>query len=100
MDELPDVLKVMRGIADGETPECQVDKSILIFNDKHVYSSSFKLALAVSLFEQGKISSCLAAEMAEMPLQLFLERVSAMGIPVVNYDPADLERELRAFGLI
>lgn len=52
------------------------------------------VALAVSLFKDGKLTSARAARLARMSLEAFLAHVSAQGIPVVDYDPAELDDEL------
>jgi predicted HTH domain antitoxin len=54
-------------------------------------------ALAVSLFKNGDVTSARAAKLARMSLVDFLAYLSAQGIPVVDYDPAELEQELAAF---
>jgi predicted HTH domain antitoxin len=54
-------------------------------------------ALAVNLFKSGAITSGRAAKLARMSLPEFLAHLSAQGIPVVDYDPAELEQELAAF---
>jgi hypothetical protein len=54
-------------------------------------------SLALSLFRQGDISSGRAARLAGMTRPEFLEYASNMGVPVVDYDPAELDEELSAF---
>lgn len=54
-------------------------------------------ALAVTLFKSGELSPARAAKLARMSLPQFLAHLSARGIPVVDYDPAELEQELAAF---
>jgi predicted HTH domain antitoxin len=54
-------------------------------------------SLAVSLFKNGDLTSARAARLARMSLPQFLAHVSAQGIPVVDYDPAELEQELVTF---
>lgn len=54
-------------------------------------------ALAVSLFKGGHLPPARAAKLARMSLPQFLAHLSAQGIPVVDYDPAELEQELAAF---
>jgi predicted HTH domain antitoxin len=55
-------------------------------------------ALAVSLFKNGVVTSARAAKLAGMSLPAFLAHLSAQGIPVVDYAPAELEQELAVFG--
>jgi predicted HTH domain antitoxin len=54
-------------------------------------------ALAAKLFKSGGITSARAAKVARMSLPDFLEYLSTQGIPVVDYDPAELKQELAAF---
>jgi len=54
-------------------------------------------ALAVSLFKSGAVTSARAAKLAGMSLQAFLAHLSAQGIPVADYAPAELEQELAVF---
>jgi len=49
-----------------------------------------QLLLAVKLFETGKLSIGQAANL----LKTFIELLSKMGIPVINYPDEDLEREI------
>ena len=51
-------------------------------------------ALALQLFNQGTITSARAAKIANMPLADFLADISMMDIPVVDYDPDELDSEL------
>lgn len=54
-------------------------------------------ALAVNLFKSGDITCARAAKLARMSLPQFLAHLSAQGIAVVDYDPAELVQELAAF---
>jgi predicted HTH domain antitoxin len=53
-------------------------------------------ALAVKLFKSGELTPARAAKLAQMSLPQFLAHLSAQGIPVVDYDPAELEQEFAA----
>ena len=53
-----------------------------------------KLLLAVKLFEVGKVSVGQAAKIAEISKRAFLDLLGRYGIPVFNYSPEDLRREL------
>ncbi len=57
-------------------------------------------ALAVSLFKSGEITSVRAAKLARMSLPQFLEHLSAQGIAVVDYEPAELVQELASFDAV
>ena len=52
------------------------------------------LLLTIKLFEEGKVSLGYAAKMAGYSKRTFMELLGKKGIPVFNYDPEDLEREL------
>lgn len=56
--------------------------------------------LAVSLFKSGEITSARAAKLARMSLPQFLEHLSAQGIAVVDYEPAELSQELTSFDVV
>lgn len=53
-----------------------------------------QLLLAVKLFETGKLSIGQAAKLAGYSKRTFIELLSKMGIPVINYPSEDLEREI------
>ena len=53
------------------------------------------LLLTMKLFEEGKISLGYAAKMAGYTKRTYMELLGKKGIPIFNYDPEDLERELK-----
>lgn len=53
-----------------------------------------QLLLAVKLFETGKLSIGQAAILAGYSKRTFIELLSKMGVPVINYPAEDLEREI------
>lgn len=53
-----------------------------------------KLLLAVKLFETGKLSIGQAAKLAGYSKRTFIELLSKMGVPVIDYPAEDLEREI------
>ena len=58
------------------------------------------LLLSVQLFEDGKVSLGTAARMAGYSKRTYLEILGRRGVPVFNYDPGELDRDLetiRAF---
>ena len=67
--------------------------------DERLLQAGVHVALAVNLFKSGDLTPGRAALLAGMSYPEFLEYVSALGIPVVDYDPAELERELEVFGV-
>lgn len=60
----------------------------------NISSEEAKLLLAAKLFETNKLSLGQAAKLAGYSKSTFIELLSKMGIPVVNYPPEDLEREM------
>lgn len=65
--------------------------------DDTVLQHGVLVAMAEKLFKSGDLSLGKAAKLAKMSLHAFTEHVSQLGIPVVNYDPAELETELEYF---
>ncbi|NOZ05717.1 MAG: UPF0175 family protein [Chloroflexi bacterium] len=57
-------------------------------------SSDLRLYSALLLFQQGKLSSGAAAEMAGVPRVLFLDLCAEYGIPVSQITVEDLRREV------
>ena len=53
-----------------------------------------KLEAGIALFHAGKISSGRACEFADIDRYRFYEECAKRDIPVVNYDPGELEAEL------
>jgi len=58
------------------------------------FKDEAQLLLAVKLFETGKLSIGQAAKLAGYSKRTFIELLSKMGIPVINYPDEDLEREI------
>jgi predicted HTH domain antitoxin len=56
-----------------------------------------RAALAIHLFLEGVISIGKAAQLADEPRVNFEWLLSQMGLPVVTYDVADYEQDLKAF---
>ncbi len=54
-----------------------------------------RLLLAIKLYEEGRVSLGKAAEIAGYSKRAFIERLSQHHIPVVNYNPDELEREIQ-----
>ena len=59
-----------------------------------------QLLLAVKLFETGKLSIGQAAKLAGYSKRTFIELLSNMGVPVINYPAEDLEREISLWVLL
>ena len=66
--------------------------------DEQMLHTGVHVAMAVHLFKSGDLTPGRAAALTGMDYLEFLGHVSALGIPVVDYDPADLEQELKVLG--
>ena len=53
-----------------------------------------RLLLMVKLFETGKLSVGQAAELAGYSKPTFIELLSKLGVPVIDYPPEELGQEL------
>lgn len=53
-----------------------------------------RLLLSIKLFEEGLVSLGKAAEMAGLSRRKYLELLGQRGIPIFNYPPEELDREL------
>jgi predicted HTH domain antitoxin len=53
-----------------------------------------KILLAVKSFEVGKLTLGQAARLAELSRRSFLEILGRYKVPIFNYSPEDLRREL------
>ena len=62
--------------------------------DEHLLESGVTVALACRLFAEKALSFGKAARLAGLSPQSFIEQLGAMGIPAVDYDPAELDSEL------
>ena len=59
-----------------------------------ISSDEAKLLLAAKLYEIGKLSLGKAAKLAGYSKGTFIELISKMGIPVINYPAEELDREI------
>lgn len=66
--------------------------------DETLIRQGVATALAVQLFRNHAISLGSAARMAGTSLEAFMETLGALGIPVIDYEPDDLARELDSLG--
>lgn len=51
-------------------------------------------ALAINLYQEGNIALGKAAKIAGISLEAFMEKLSALAIPIVDYPPSELDEEL------
>jgi prevent-host-death family protein len=54
------------------------------------------VALAIQLFAEKTVSLGKAAKLARLPIEDFITRLGARGIPAVDYPPGELDEELAA----
>ena len=54
------------------------------------FETEAKMAMAAKLYEMGKISSGVAADMLGMSRELFLLQLSRYGVSAMNFDPGEL----------
>ena len=62
--------------------------------DEHLLESGVTVALACRLFAEKALSLGKAARLAGLSPQSFIDRLGAMGIPAVDYEPAEIDSEL------
>lgn len=62
--------------------------------DEKMLKEGVKLALAVKMVAEGILSPAHAASFADEPLETFMFHLSKAAIPVVNYEPDELDKEL------
>lgn len=60
----------------------------------HISTNEARLLLCIKLYEADRISLGKAAELAGSSKWAFMELLAEQGIPVINYSPDELEREL------
>ncbi len=58
-------------------------------------AAQMRLAAALRFFRTRKLSFGTAAEFAGLSRDRFAEALAEEGIPIIDYDPADLARELK-----
>lgn len=75
-------------VTKNDTTELTVE---LPFN---VTNEEARLALAVRLFEKGRVSLGQAAKLAGFSKRAFIDVLGREGIPVVNYPAAELAEEM------
>jgi len=64
---------------------------------RKIMVENIQLEQAVDRFKSGELSLGGAAKLANLSIVEFSEHVSRLGIPLVNYDPSELEAELDYF---
>ncbi len=64
--------------------------------DERLLRHGVARALALHLFEGGRVTLVRAAKLAEMSVEEFVELVGEAGIDAVSYPPEELEAEIEA----
>lgn len=54
-----------------------------------------RFLLVAKLFELGRVSTGRGAELCGLPIVIFMQKLSAIGIPVISYPVEELREELR-----
>jgi prevent-host-death family protein len=65
--------------------------------DAHLLAEGVTVALAAKMFAEGAISLGKGAKLAQLPVETFIARLGAMGIPAIDGTADDLESDLAAF---
>jgi predicted HTH domain antitoxin len=72
---------------------------ILIYLNKNIqeFTNEMKLFTSIQLFKDHKLSLGKAAELAQMDKMVFIYNLNQRNIPVIDYEPNELQIELNAF---
>lgn len=62
--------------------------------DESLLANGVHVALAIDLFQEGTLPLAKAAKLANLSLETFMAKLTALGIPVVNYSPSELDEEI------
>lgn len=74
--------------------EYPADVRMTLRESKEEFAEELKMLAAVKLYELGKISSGKAAALAGVDRTTFLLGLGRYRVPVFNYTPAELDREV------
>lgn len=76
-----------------------IPSDILLFLNKDIeeFAADMKLYSAILLFSEHKLSLGKAAELAQMDKMVFLYHLNLRNIPVIDYEPSELHKELNSF---
>lgn len=64
--------------------------------DETLVKEGVRIDLVIKLFDENVLSTGRAAKLAGLPLEEFLKICSGQGVPVVRYDPNEIEEEVKA----
>jgi predicted HTH domain antitoxin len=65
--------------------------------DTEEMAAAMSREYAMKLFRQGKLTLVQSAELCGLNIYDFMSVLSQAGIPVIDYDPRELEKELSYF---
>lgn len=65
--------------------------------DEEILQLGLRQALAIKLYQENTLSLEKASKLAGIALEVFMERLGSLGIPIVNYSTAELKQELEDF---
>lgn len=76
-----------------------ISENLLISLNQNVeeFEQQLRLASALELFKSHKLSLGKAAELAELSRIDFMFELGKRKIPIIDYPPEDLEKELEVF---
>jgi predicted HTH domain antitoxin len=69
-------------------------RSAVVMLPVDVSDEDAQLLLAVRLFEEGRASLGMAAQLAGFSTRAFMEVLAMKGVPVVNYPASDVSEDL------
>jgi prevent-host-death family protein len=64
--------------------------------DENLLKEGVGVALAIRLYSEKAVSLGKAARLAQLSLEVFVTRLGAMGIPVVDYPAEEIDEEVAA----
>ena len=86
------------------TAQIILDVPVTLFeklaDSKDAFARQSRLWIALHLFHISELTTVQAAEMAGIDLASFLAEASHNGIPVVDYEPDELDQELELLATI
>ncbi len=56
-----------------------------------------RTALAIKLYKEETLTLGKAAKLSGQSIEAFIEKLGQLGVPVVDYSPSDIQRELKDF---
>jgi predicted HTH domain antitoxin len=76
-----------------------IPEDILVYLNKNIqeFTNEMKLHTSIQLFSEHKLSLGKAAELAQMDKMVFIYHLNNRNIPVIDYEPEELSKELNAF---